>query len=107
MRYTLAAGLLLVFVGAGCASKAAPPAPIAPADAGRIARIVRLMELNRQRVSFEIDRVGLSQRYGENHPEMRRIARQIAAVDAELKREFLPEEQAAVARYDDRAMELK
>lgn len=113
MRHPLAAGLLLLgLTGAGCAAKAAPPVPVsttstAASDAGRIARIVRLMELNRQRVALEIDRVGLSQRYGENHPDMRRLQRQIDAVDAELKREFLPEEQAAVARYDDRAMELK
>lgn len=112
MRYTLAAGLVLVLAGAGCASKAAPPVPVSPAtaaagEAGRIARIVRLMELNRHRVALEIDRVGMSQRYGENHPDMRRVMMQIAAVDAELKREFLPEEQAAVARYDDRAIELK
>src|SRR5688500_17411686 len=112
MRYTLAAGLLLVLAGAGCASKAAPPAPVSPAttaasEAGRIARIARLMELTRQRVALEVERVGLSQRYGDNHPDMRKLQRQVEAVDAELKREYLPEEQAAVARYDDRAMELK
>ena len=109
MRYTLAAGLLLVLAGAGCASKAAPPAPVSTAasEAGRIARIARLMELTRQRVALEVDRVGLSQRYGDNHPDMRKLQRQVEAVDAELKREYLPEEQAAVARYDDRAMELK
>ena len=86
-----------------------PPAPAAtPAtDAARIARIVRLMELNRHHVALEVERVGLSQRYGENHPDMLRLSRQIGVLDAELKREFLPEEQAAVARYDDRAMELK
>lgn len=113
MRHTLAAGLILLgLAGAGCAAKAAPPAPVSAAaasalEAGRIARIVRLMELNRQRVGLEIERVGMAQRYGDRHPEMRRLQQQIEAVDAELKREFLPEEQAAVARYDERAMELR
>ncbi|MDQ3069111.1 MAG: hypothetical protein M3R55_05210, partial [Acidobacteriota bacterium] len=83
------------------------PAPSAAADAMRVARIARLMELNRQRVGLEVDRVGLSQRYGENHPDMVRMRNQIAVVDAAIQREFVPEEQAAVARYADRAMELQ
>jgi TolA-binding protein len=109
MRAALASGLLMLALTAGCAAKAAPPAPVSsPAsDALRIARIVRLMELNRQLVSLQVEQIGLSQRYGQNHPEMQRLRLQIETLDEELKRGFLPEEQAAVAGYDDRATALR
>lgn len=101
---------LVVMASAGaCASRATPPppAPTPASDAVRVARIVRLMELNRNRVALEIEQAGLSQRLGANHPQMQAIANQLAAIDAAIKREFLPEEQAAVAAYEDRAVELR
>lgn len=104
---------LLVLIGslagAGCATRSVPPppAPTAATDAVRVARIVRLMELNRNRVGLEVERAGLSQRYGERHPQMVTIASQLAAIDAAIAREFLPEELAAVAVYEDRAIALR
>ena len=106
---------LLVLIGslagAGCAARTAPlpppPAPTPASDAVRVARIVRLMELNRNRVALEVERAGLSQRYGERHPQMMSIAGQLAAIDAAIAREFLPEEQAAVAVYEDHAIALR
>jgi hypothetical protein len=101
-------GLLTLALAAGCAAKAAPPPPPTPAsDAVRIARIVRLMELNRNRVALELERVSMAQRYGERHPEMLRVTSQLQAVDAAIKREFLPDEQAAIAAYDDKATALR
>jgi hypothetical protein len=104
--------LTLVFVTAlagGCAAKAVPPPPppTPASEAVRIARIVRLMELNRNRVALELERVSMSQRYGERHPEMVRVTTQLASIDAALKREFLPDEQAAISAYDDKATALK
>lgn len=98
-----------VMLGAGCAARSAPPppAPTPASDAVRVARIVRLMELHRNRVALEVERAGLSQRYGENHPQMRSIASQLTAIDAAIAREFLPEEQAAVAAYEDKAVALR
>lgn len=104
---------LLVLVGsiagAGCAARSLPPPPppTAATDAVRVARIVRLMELNRNRVALEVERAGLSQRYGERHPQMVTIASQLAAIDAAIAREFLPEELAAIAVYEDRAIALR
>lgn len=104
---------LFVFIGslaaAGCASRTAPPppAPTPASDAVRVARIVRLMELSRNRVTLEVERAGLAQRYGERHPQMLTLASQLAAVDAAIAREFLPEEQAAVAVYEDHAIALR
>lgn len=110
MRTRLLCGLLAVgLTGAGCAAKAAPPAP-APtyaSDAVRVARIVRLMELTRHRVSLELERTALAQRYGDNHPDMRSIVSQLGTLDAAIAREFLPEEEAAVAAYEDRAIGLR
>jgi len=102
--------VIVVMASAGaCASRATPPppAPTPASDAVRVARIVRLMELNRNRVALEIEQAGLSQRFGANHPQMQAIANQLATIDAAIKREFLPEEQAAVAAYEDRAVELR
>ena len=110
MRFAWTACLLTALTaGTSCASRSAPPppAPTAASDAVRVARIVRLMELNRNRVALEVERAGLSERYGERHPEMLRIASQLAFVDAAIAREFLPEEQAAVAAYEDRAIALR
>lgn len=110
MRLVLA-GVLIVAVtaGAGCTARSVPPppAPTPASDAVRVARIVRLMELNRNRVGLEVERAGLAERLGPNHPQMRAIAGQLAAIDAAIAREFLPEEQAAVAEFEDRAMELR
>lgn len=101
--------LMVVSSAGACASRATPPppAPTPASDAVRVARIVRLMELNRNRVALEIEQAGLSQRFGANHPQMQAIANQLATIDAAIKREFLPEEQAAVAAYEDRAVELR
>lgn len=110
MRFAITTCLLAALAaGTGCASRSAPPppAPTAASDAVRVARIVRLMELNRNRVALEVERAGLSERYGERHPEMLRIASQLAVVDAAIAREFLPEEQAAVSAYEDRAIALR
>lgn len=110
MRLAWTACLLTALAaGTSCASRSAPPppAPTAASDAVRVARIVRLMELNRNRVALEVERAGLSERYGERHPEMLRIASQLAVVDAAIAREFLPEEQAAVSAYEDRAVALR
>lgn len=109
MKARLSAGFLTIAIAAGCAARSTPPPPppTPASDAVRIARIVRLMELNRNRVALELERVSMSQRYGERHPEMIRIASQLATIDAAIKREFLPDEQAAVAAYDDRAAELR
>jgi len=110
MRIILAGVLMAaVTAGAGCAARSAPPppAPTPASDAVRVARIVRLMELNRHRVGLEVERAGLAERLGPNHPQMRTIAGQLAAIDAAIAREFLPEEQAAVAAFEDRAMELR
>ena len=110
MRMILAALLAAAVVsGAGCVARSAPPppAPTAASDAVRVARIVRLMELNRNRVAMELERVALSQRYGENHPQMKTVTSQLAAIDSAIAREFLPEEQAAIAAYDQRALELR
>lgn len=105
------AGVLMAALsaGAGCAGRSVPPPPaLTPAsDAVRIARIVRLMELNRSRVGLEVERAGLAERLGPNHPQMRTIVSQLAAIDAAIAREFLPEEQASVAEFEDRAMELR
>jgi len=105
------AGVLIATLaaGAGCAARSVPPppAPTPASDAVRVARIVRLMELNRNRVSVEVERAGLAERLGPNHPQMRAMAGQLAAIDAAIAREFLPEEQAAVAAFEDRAMELR
>lgn len=102
----VSAVLALTLVGA-CATRTAPPPPTAAEEAQRIARIVRLMELNRRLIEFEVERAGLSQRYGVNHPRMVSLASQIEVIDAALTREFAPEEQAALAQYGDRAMELR
>lgn len=92
----------------GCAARTAPPPPLsAVEEAQRIARIVRLMELNRRVIALEVERAGLSQRYGVNHPRMVSLASQIEVIEAALAREFAPEEQAALAQYGDRAMELR
>ncbi|HEX6324867.1 MAG TPA: hypothetical protein VFZ36_14155 [Vicinamibacterales bacterium] len=110
MRIIPAAVLIAALAaGAGCAARTVPPppAPTPASDAVRVARIVRLMELNRNRVSLEVERAGLAERLGPNHPQMRAIAGQLAAIDAAIAREFLPEEQAAVAAFEDRAMELR
>lgn len=111
MSRTLAGTLALaVVMGAGgCASRSAPPppAPTPASEAVRIARIVRLMELNRHRVAFELERAAMAQRYGERHPEMVRVRSQLAEVEAAIQREFLPDEQAAVAAYEDRATALR
>jgi len=110
MRTRLPAiAFLAVMLGAGCAARSAPPPPppTPASDAVRVARIVRLMELHRNRVALEVERAGLSQRYGENHPQMRSIASRLASIDAAIAREFLPEEQAAVAAYEDTAVALR
>lgn len=110
MRTRLPAIVLgAVIIGAGCAARSAPPPPppTPASDAVRVARIVRLMELHRNRVALEVERAGLSQRYGDNHPQMRSIARRLEAIDAAIAREFLPEEQAAVAAYEDTAVALR
>ena len=109
MHSRLLPGLLLLTLAAGCAAKAAPPPPppTPASDAVRIARIVRLMELNRHRVELELEKVSLSQRYGERHPEMMRVTSQLAEIDAAIKREFLPDEQAAIAAYEDKATALR
>lgn len=106
MRRRLVASALALALAGGCAAKAAPPP--SPADeAVRIARIVRLMELNRRLIALEVERAGLTQRYGVNHPRMVSLNNQIAVIDAALGREFAPEEQTAVAQYGDRVMELR
>lgn len=107
-RALIASVVLLTTLGAagGCAARTAPP-PSAVDDAQRIARIVRLMELNRRLIALEVERAGLSQRYGVNHPQMVSLANQIAVIDAALEREFHPEERTALAQYGDRAMELR
>ncbi len=103
----IACALALAIAG-GCAARTAPPAPPSAADeAMRIARIVRLMELNRRLISLEVERAGLTQRYGVNHPQMVSLASQIEVIDAALEREFFPEEQSAVAQYGDRVMEMR
>ena len=108
MKSRLLPGLFVLALAGGCAAKSAPPpAPTPASDAVRIARIVRLMELNRHRVELELDRVSMAQRYGERHPDMVRVTSQLAAVDAAIKREFLPDEQAAIAAYDDKATALR
>ena len=101
--------VIAVASASACASRTAPPppAPTPASDAVRVARIVRLMELNRNRVALEVEHAGLSQRLGPNHPQMLAITSQLAAIDAAIKREFLPEELAAVAAYEDRAVELR
>ena len=103
---TVACALALAIAG-GCAARTAPPPPSSADEAMRIARIVRLMELNRRLVALEVERAGLSQRYGVNHPQMVSMASQIEVIDAALEREFLPEEQSAVAQYGDRVMEMR
>jgi hypothetical protein len=107
-RVLLASILALAALGAGCAARTPPPPPPSAAeDAQRIARIVRLMELNRRGIALEVERAGLSQRYGVNHPQMVSLAKQIEVIDAALEREFHPEERTALAQYGDRAMELR
>ena len=99
---------LAVALAGGCAARTAPPPPVSAADeAMRIARIVRLMELNRRLISLEVERAGLTQRYGVNHPQMVSLASQIDVIDKALQREFFPEEQSAVAQYGDRVMEMR
>jgi hypothetical protein len=109
MKSTARSFLILALLTGGCAAKSIPPppAPTPASDAVRIARIVRLMELNRNRVTLELEKVSLAQRYGERHPEMVRLSSQLAAIDAAIKREFLPDEQAAVAAYEDKAVALR
>ncbi len=103
----IACALALAIAG-GCAARTATPAPPSAADeAMRIARIVRLMELNRRLIALEVERAGLTQRYGVNHPQMVSLASQIEVIDAALEREFFPEEQSAVAQYGDRVMEMR
>lgn len=106
MHARLSIAALVIVLAGGCAAKTAPP-PSAADDAMRIARIVRLMELNRRRIALEVERAGLSQRYGVNHPRMVSLSSQIEVIDAALGREFHPDEQAALAQYGDRAMELR
>ena len=65
------------------------------------------MELNRRLIALEVERAGLSQRYGENHPRMVSLTSQIDVIDTALSREFHPDEQTALAQYGDRAMELR
>jgi len=107
MRVRFGVMALVLALAGGCAAKAAPPAPSAADEAMRIARIVRLMELNRRLIAIEVERAGLSQRYGVNHPRMVSLSSQIDVIDAALTREFQPEEQAALAQYGDRAAELR
>lgn len=113
---TLTRTFLVVLLSAatltGCVRRTDPPPAPAPAalaasDAVRIARIVRLMELNRRRVELEVERAGLSQRLGVNHPQMVALTKQMDVIDQALTAEFLPEERAAVSEYEDRAMELR
>ncbi len=108
MRFRLlfVACALALAAAAGCAAKTAP-VPSAVDEAMRIARIVRLMELNRRLIALEVERAGLTQRYGVNHPQMVSLASQIEVIDAALEREFFPEEQSAVAQYGDRVMEMR
>ena len=103
---TVACALALAIAG-GCAARVAPPPPSPADEAMRIARIVRLMELNRRLIALEVERAGLSQRYGVNHPQMVSLTSQIEVIDAALEREFFPEEQSAVAQYGDRVMEMR
>ena len=105
MRARLGACVIALALAGGCAAKTAPPS--AADDAMRIARIVRLMELNRRLIALEVERAGLSQRYGVNHPRMVSLSSQIDVIEAALGREFAPEEQAVVAQYGDRAAELR
>ena len=110
MRFRLlaVACALALAAATGCAAKTAPPpVPSAVDEAMRIARIVRLMELNRRLIALEVERAGLTQRYGVNHPQMVSLASQIEVIDAALEREFFPEEQSAVAQYGDRVMEMR
>lgn len=108
LRLALAGCAIALSSAAGCAARTPPPPPpSAVEDAQRIARIVRLMELNRRVIALEVERAGLSQRYGVNHPRMVSLARQIDVIDEALQREFNPEERTALAEYGDRAMELR
>ena len=108
LRHTAAGCVLALTLAGGCAARATPPPPPSAAeDAQRIARIVRLMELNRRVIALEVERAGLSQRYGVNHPQMVSLTKQIEVIDAALEREFHPEERTALAQYGDRAMELR
>lgn len=108
MRRVLLASVFALGAAAGCAARTPPPPPPSAAeDAQRIARIVRLMELNRRLIALEVERAGLSQRYGVNHPRMVSLTNQIEVIDGALEREFHPEERTALAEYGDRAMELR